>query len=179
MAFDWKRDWKWQDFVCFMQAGISGGGSLPSHVDRFFEVRYSYMLLKWIFQLPHPYLSVVDIGNWCQIAEWIWINRVFPCRCCSKTILQCKNFDHFKLEKCRISRIFYSHLYKEKCMWDYRILYISEIVLFASTMFHLWLWSRQCSRGSCIISYMYPYNEGCDPHAIRPIIDNAMDWSNF
>lgn len=38
-GFTWKNSKK-QVFVR-VQAGISGGGSLPSHVDKFFEVRFS------------------------------------------------------------------------------------------------------------------------------------------
>lgn len=52
-----------RSFLGFLQAGISGGGSLPSHVDKFFEVRMSkhILLVKEKFWTISSHVNIVHL----------------------------------------------------------------------------------------------------------------------
>jgi hypothetical protein len=77
-----------------MQAGVSGGGSLPMHIDKFFEVgtldyhffQYLFLLYSFFFHLFQGLQCDVKLasavpGNWGQSPKWVWFDRDFPCCC--------------------------------------------------------------------------------------------------
>lgn len=74
-----------QSILCFLQAGVSGGGSLPMHVDKFFEVRPPILFLeirdKCFFlhsnKVVCPYVNrlVLYAGHRCECTKWVWFDR--------------------------------------------------------------------------------------------------------